>query len=121
MKKNTKSRIFLSWTIVAFIWFFIIIGPNNSCHSNSQIPSKSDSIDLSGESIFIDDLNPDYGWKKFASDNAWCSGNGTFKNPYVLSNFVIDGYGALECITIQNSNVHFDVMYCRGVICNFLN
>ncbi|TFG25786.1 MAG: hypothetical protein EU533_00740, partial [Promethearchaeota archaeon] len=43
----------------------------------------------------------------WASYQPWCTGKGTWNNPYIISDVIIDGQGTDNCIEIQNSNVPF--------------
>jgi len=57
--------------------------------------------------IYIDDTDPSYNWSITAATYDWCSGNGTWSNPYIIENVTIDGGGSGNCITIRNSAVFF--------------
>ncbi|MFX0137172.1 MAG: hypothetical protein ACFFDN_26265, partial [Candidatus Hodarchaeota archaeon] len=48
--------------------------------------------------IFIDDINPDYNWSKIKSENIWCTGSGTFNDPYIIQNLEINGLNSISCI-----------------------
>jgi len=58
---------------------------------------KFDDIHLSEinfvNPIFINDTDPSYDWSKTAADNDWCSGTGSFSDPYVIKNIVVNGNG----------------------------
>jgi len=41
-----------------------------------------------------------------------CTGNGTYIEPYVIEDFVIDGGHVGSCIWIENSNVYFRIENC---------
>ena len=60
-------------------------------------------------SILIDDTIPEYNWSKTAEDNDWCSGSGTWGDPYIIEDLVIDGEGITDGIEIRNSNVFFKI------------
>ncbi|KKL61498.1 hypothetical protein LCGC14_2194710, partial [marine sediment metagenome] len=72
---------------------------------------KFDDIHLSEinfvNPIFINDTDPSYDWSKTAADNDWCSGTGSFSDPYVIKNIVVNGNGLSNGIEIQNSNKYF--------------
>jgi parallel beta-helix repeat protein len=67
---------------------------------------------LTGTPIFIDDADPNYNWSKTAIENPWCSGSGTWNDPYVIERVLMDGNNIGTCITIQNSNVPFMIRNC---------
>jgi parallel beta-helix repeat protein len=83
---------------------------------DSDIPSNlSDKFDLENlktstvsEKIYIDGNS---GWAAFkAAGN--CTGNGTYADPYVIEDRVIDGEYYENSIFINNSNVYFKIMNC---------
>ena len=47
--------------------------------------------------IYINDDDPNFNWSKTAADNDWCSGSGTYSDPYIIENLYINanGYGGL--------------------------
>ena len=57
---------------------------------------------------------------KIHIDNNWtdtksagiCTGNGTYSEPYVIKDLVIDGGDTGICILIENSNVYFKIENC---------
>ena len=81
---------------------------NNSV--NSLINSKY--WNLTGTPILIDDWKQNYNWKKISTENEWCSGSGTFDDPYIIENILIDGKSTGSCITIRNSDAYFIIKNC---------
>jgi hypothetical protein len=61
--------------------------------------------------IIIDELIPGNTWADWA-DAPWLKGSGTFDDPYVIKDVVIDGDGFINCIAIWNSEVHFKIKDC---------
>lgn len=57
---------------------------------------------------------------KFHIDNNWsdakaagiCTGEGTFSNPYIIEDKVINGSGYESCILIQNARAYFNIENC---------
>ncbi|MFX0154471.1 MAG: nitrous oxide reductase family maturation protein NosD [Candidatus Hodarchaeota archaeon] len=57
---------------------------------------------------------------KIHVDNNWtatksvgiCTGSGTYSDPYVIEDLIIDGGGSGSCILIENSNVYFRIENC---------
>ncbi len=62
--------------------------------------------------IYIDEYKPAFNWSKTASDNPWCSGSGTWNDPYIIENVTIDGQGLDSCIEIRNSDKFFIIRNC---------
>ncbi|MFX1593874.1 MAG: nitrous oxide reductase family maturation protein NosD, partial [Promethearchaeota archaeon] len=61
--------------------------------------------------IHIDDSIPVLNWST-ARDAGKCTGNGTYSEPYVIKDLVIDGGGSENCILIENSIVYFRIENC---------
>ena len=59
MKKDITLGIIITWTISILICTFAF-SINTPIRTNSPTPSGIDYIDLPGDSILIDDLNPDF-------------------------------------------------------------
>jgi len=57
--------------------------------------------------ILIDDTDPDFNWSKTAAENEWCTGSGTWSDPYVIENLYIDAEGIGGIIRIRHSNKYF--------------
>ena len=57
--------------------------------------------------IYIDDTDPNYNWSVTAANNSWCTGSGTFADPYIIEGLYIDagGYGGM--ISVYNSDKFF--------------
>lgn len=86
-----------------------------SIESNSQIlipedPKMAASWNL--PSFIIDDSGGgDYTWIQ-AANQSWCSGTGTWNDPYMLENITINGGNIGSCITIRNSTAYFIIQNC---------
>ena len=76
---------------------------NNNCSGTTKT-----------EPIFIDDTATGIGahnWT-WAESQSWCSGSGTWSDPYILENLNIDGFGLVSCIEIYNSYSYFIIRNC---------
>ncbi|KKN35508.1 hypothetical protein LCGC14_0782950 [marine sediment metagenome] len=68
---------------------------------------KISSIKVIYTSIVIDDLgNDDYTWAE-AVDETWCTGSGTWSDPYIIENIIVSGEYSKSSIEIRNSEVFF--------------
>lgn len=118
MRKNVKIEVILIIIILA-----IIVSTNNYFTLSSidkelnaiRIGSRSFKVrdwDLTDTPIYIDDSYPNYDWSKTAAENNWCTGSGTWDNPYIIENILMDGSSASSCLTILNSDVFFIIKNC---------
>ncbi|MEE9574050.1 MAG: right-handed parallel beta-helix repeat-containing protein [Candidatus Neomarinimicrobiota bacterium] len=79
--------------------------------SNQAIEGRN--FDITSKTILspfvIDDLGAgDYTWAE-AELQAWCSGNGTQGNPYIIDSIEINGLNSSACLYINNSIKYFIV------------
>jgi parallel beta-helix repeat protein len=70
-------------------------------HNNLQISTTSGKIYINGNS----------GWFDF-SNAGNCTGTGTYDDPYVIEDLIIDAEEKGDCIYIGNSDVHFVIRNC---------
>ena len=68
--------------------------------------------DLTGSPISIDDTNPTNNWAYTALNYDWCSGSGSWSDPYIIENVTIDGQNSASCITIIDSTQYFIIRNC---------
>jgi parallel beta-helix repeat protein len=110
--------------LLLFLFFFIFVGPtflsnsvinilNKDSRNNIYSRNKVDTnLKISGfwefSSIHIDGMgisgNGSWIW---ASAQPWCSGSGTWSDPYIIENIEIDANSIANGILIENSNVYF--------------
>ena len=63
-------------------------------------------------SIIIDDDDPSINWMTTAATYDWCSGSGTWNDPYIIENVVIDGQDSSNCLEIRDSILYFIIRNC---------
>ena len=80
--------------------------------TNETIIRISGSWNLSGSSIYIDDSNPSNNWSYTALNYDWCSGSGSWNDPYIIENVTIDDPPTDNCLDIKNSDVYFIIRNC---------
>ncbi|MFW9818109.1 MAG: right-handed parallel beta-helix repeat-containing protein [Candidatus Thorarchaeota archaeon] len=51
------------------------------------------------------------GWVNFKNAGG-CIGNGTYSDPYIIEDLIIDGYWNYNCVLVENSNVYFKIENC---------
>ncbi len=110
-------------TITAIVYnlcihhIFLIQNSQNYCIESIENRENNDfkllnNWDLTGSPIFINDTDPLYNWSKTSNDNPWCTGSGTWNDPYIIANVTINGQNMSSCIEISNSNVFFKIVNC---------
>jgi len=117
MKSSVKSNIIILITLIIFFALLPIFTTNlslitSSCGKSSEY---SDDISLDNDSLKLAKISG-----KIHIDNNWsateaagiCTGNGTYSDPYVIEDLVIDGGGSGSCIEIENSDVFFKIENC---------
>ena len=92
----------------------------NSINGPKFQPTKKDLTlrtsyyNNSAEPIFIDGDATGVGahnWS-WAENRPWCSGIGTWDEPYIIANLTIDAKSSTSCINISNSDVFFRIKNC---------
>jgi len=51
-------------------------------------------------------------WEMLQSTYGWCTGNGTWNNPYIIENIAIRSQSISYCVDIQETNVSFIIRNC---------
>ena len=93
--KLRKIRIigFIAFAIIATLFAYKCGLSNislveNDTHQNFSSHIKSNYQQVNP--IYIDDLDPNFSWNKTMSENTWCSGSGTYLDPYIIEDVIID-------------------------------
>jgi len=119
MKSNAKAKIILLLTVgllfallplITINFSFIKGNGNKSSDYSDGINLDNKNLKLSAVSGIIHIIN-NSGWVDFRNDGN-CTGNGTYSDPYVIEDLVIDGGGLGSCILIENSTVYFKIENC---------
>ncbi len=117
MKSNAKSKIIILTTLGILFILSAIISKN--LNFNTGISDKSselyDNIILDNEKLKMSKVSG-----KIHIDNNWsaakiagiCTGNGTYSEPYVIEDLVIDEGGTGSGVLIENSDVYFRIENC---------
>ncbi|MFX0040647.1 MAG: NosD domain-containing protein [Promethearchaeota archaeon] len=112
MKLKLKQKTFLLFTL-GFICVLTTLFANNlNFNKEDNNISKLNNINLkiskvSGK-IYI---NGTSNWVDF-KDAGNCTGEGTYSDPYLIENLIIDGGSVESCIWIENSDVYFKIENC---------
>ena len=121
MKSNTRIKI----TILMTLGIALALSPMfvNTLYFNAGYGDKSseqgDTINFYDDNLKISKISGkihiigNSGWVNFRSDGN-CTGSGTYSDPYVIEDLVIDGGGSGDCIWIENSDVYFRIENCTA-------
>jgi len=113
MKLITKTKILV--LIIIGILFTFSPTITNWLRFNAE---NNDVIDLDTENLKGSEVSEriyiigNSGWLDLKNDGH-CTGSGTYYDPYVIKNLVIDGEGSGSCIRIENSSVYFIIDNCK--------
>ncbi|MEE9377332.1 MAG: right-handed parallel beta-helix repeat-containing protein [Candidatus Lokiarchaeia archaeon] len=114
MKKIVKRKTIL---LITFgILFTLSLSISNNLNYNKGTRDKiadNENLKISIVSgpIHIDDNDPSINWS-VAEAAGICTGKGTYSEPYVIEDLVIDGGGSGSGILIENSIVFFRIENC---------
>ncbi len=119
MKSNAKSKIIILIAVgilialspVIIINLILITGYNyKGSEYNNEINLNNKNLKISAVSGKIHIINKS-GWVDFKNAGN-CTGTGTYSDPYVIEDSVINGGGSGSCILIENSTVYFRIENC---------
>ncbi len=112
MKSNTKSKmiILITFGILFAIVLMIIVNPSFITGNTKVITFDKEKLKISAVSGKIHIIN-NSGWVDFRNAGN-CTGSGTYSDPYVIEDLVIDGGSSGNSILIENSNVYFKIENC---------
>ena len=112
MKKSIIKLIVLTTIGICFFGFALspIINNNFEVEIGDRYNENLKTLKISGP-IHIDDNNPSINWS-VAKSAGICTGNGTYSNPYVIEDLVINAGGSGNGIWIENSDVYFIIENC---------
>jgi len=119
MKSNAKSKIIVFMILGILFTLSPIMNSNFSfiAGNNTKNSEYSDETNLDNENLKTSEvsgiiyINNNSGWANFRSAGN-CTGEGTYSDPYIIEDLVIDGSNTYSCIWIENSNVYFRIENC---------
>ncbi len=110
MKKQKKIKKQFFTLLIGLVVLLIVASCVEFENQLNHIGVDSKNIrisgywDLTGTPINIDG---NAAWASKAASEPWCSGSGTWSEPYIIENVAINGLNSTSCITISNSDVYF--------------
>ncbi|NVM46118.1 MAG: right-handed parallel beta-helix repeat-containing protein [Candidatus Lokiarchaeota archaeon] len=112
MKSNTKSKIIILITLGILFALIpkITINPSFITGNSDVTNLDNENLKISAVSGKIHIIN-NSGWVDFRNAGN-CTGSGTYSDPYVIEDLVIDGGSSGNSILIENSNVYFKIENC---------
>jgi parallel beta-helix repeat protein len=120
--KSTKKIIIIFFILAVYLPVISMVNSSLSSNSFKSLPNFETQVkknvkragywNLTGTPISIDDNNPTKNWSYTANTYDWCSGNGSWNNPYIIENVTINGQGSGSCIEIKNSDEYFIIRNC---------
>ncbi|MFX0017237.1 MAG: NosD domain-containing protein [Candidatus Hermodarchaeota archaeon] len=103
--------LFTFSTIISSHLIFIKGISNKNSDDNNGLNLGNENLKFLVVSGKIHIIN-NSGWADFRNDGN-CTGSGTYSDPYVIEDLVIDGGGSGSCIWIENSDVFFKIENCN--------
>lgn len=85
---------------------------NRSDYYNFTGPSIDCGSSVLWFRVYINDEEPNYNWSKTAAENEWCTGSGTYEDPYVIESLYVNAHGEGGCVCIRNSKKYFVIKNC---------
>ena len=118
MKSNRKTKTIILIIIGIFFAFSPIFINNPRFTARDRDITSNYNNEFDHENLKISAVSG-----KIHINNNWsaakiaeiCTGNGTYSEPYVIEDLIIDGGGSGSCIWIENSNVFFKIENCTAI------
>ncbi|NVM19263.1 MAG: right-handed parallel beta-helix repeat-containing protein [Candidatus Lokiarchaeota archaeon] len=118
MDLNTKIKLSSVAILGSIFILFVLANTNINYNATNNLEQKYESIlyieDLKiskiSEKIFINGTSD---WVDLKNEGN-CTGQGTYSDPYVIKDLVINGFYIGTCIWIENSDVYFKIENCTG-------
>ncbi|GAG58863.1 unnamed protein product, partial [marine sediment metagenome] len=115
IKAKSKIIILIALGILFVLLPMITVNTNFITGNSNKREEYNDDINLDDKNLKISAVSG-----KIHIDNNWsaaeaagiCTGAGTYSEPYVIEDLVIDGEGSGSCILIENSDVYFIITNC---------
>ena len=107
MNSKTKLKLLVLLTSGIFFAFMIVINNNfhisvgNTNNQGLNTSKTSGKIHIIGNS----------GWVDFKNAGN-CTGSGSYSDPYIIKDLVINAGDSGSCIWIENSNIYFKIENC---------
>ena len=114
MKSNAKIIVLITLGIL-YALSLITINYSFNVGNYEKMAEYNDDFTLDKDNLKISTVSG-----KIHIDNNWtaakiagiCTGNGTYSEPYVIEDLVIDGENSGTCILIENSEVYVIIVNC---------
>lgn len=119
MLNNKESRNYILSLILAIFLLFPFISIQKAI--DYQEINEDEQFDLfnhknnliySGYRNLPHKIHINNNWTVTKSTYDWCSGSGTWSDPYIIENVIINAGNSGSCILIENSNVCFKIKNC---------
>ncbi|MFX1303107.1 MAG: nitrous oxide reductase family maturation protein NosD [Promethearchaeota archaeon] len=108
MKKIKNLILFLIILIMVLNTPYVLYSSRSQsefdCNENSQEKNVKGAYYTPVSPITI---NGNSGWNTAALTEPWCSGSGTWNDPYIIEDISVDGLNTSTCISISDSTVYF--------------
>ena len=122
--RTRKSKII--WIFFGILFLVIINGnifrfillTNDNTYENNETKLKNAGSWETSPFIIDDSGGGDYTWEEAVLQD-WCSGSGTWNDPYIIENVTINDVGS-KAISVKYSDKYFILRNCKSAI-NLLN
>lgn len=114
MRSDTKTKLTIGTTLTIIFILTIALNTKLVFSQEIRVEKKTSLGELnssaSSRTIFI---NGSSDWVDFKNAGN-CTGQGTYSDPYIIKDLVINGLFSETCIWIENSNDYFKIENCTG-------
>ena len=108
MKKLNSINYLILFILFSNLTFFFLFFEFNNYRRINEIEEKDPQIKLNGSDLPINIT----GNNDFTPSNGVSDGNGTYENPFIIEDLIIEVDVPQNCIFINNSDVYFKIQNC---------
>ncbi|MFX0073861.1 MAG: nitrous oxide reductase family maturation protein NosD [Candidatus Hermodarchaeota archaeon] len=108
MKLSSKIIVLL---ILGLSLKYPVFNSSYFINGHSNFEAISNTLEMSSYMI-VPPIHIDGNWSYTASNYTWCTGDGSWGNPYIIQGIEINGDNSVSCITIENTIDAFIIKNC---------
>jgi parallel beta-helix repeat protein len=109
-----KLSFFLT-LVIGIIIFQSVLFPSRFLIKENYMQEERDNLKASGFWELPYTIHIDGNWSATESTYDWCTGSGTWGDPYLIENVTVDAQNSGSCIFIENTNDYFIIHNCTVI------
>jgi len=109
-----KLSIFLT-LVIGILMFQSVLFPSGFLIKENYMQGDLEGVNASDFSVLPYTIHINGNWSDTESTYDWCTGSGTWYDPYLIENVAIDAQNSGSCIFIENTDDYFIIHNCTVI------